>query len=485
MAGIGFELKKLFGKRGVGAMIRAYGYAGLITTGPMILGILLLLGILILAGRAGLDGHSRDLLVAMVTYALLASLTVTSLCSMILTRVISDALFEGERGEVLPSFFGICVLLLPIGALLYGVFLLFAGIPFHLMILSFLLFCQMIVVWMAMNYLTAVKNYKGILAAFAVSAVAAFLFALLFLKLWGPSVGVFMAAVCAGYGIMLIWYVGLLAEYFPLKGKWGTFYFLRWFDKFGSLGLVGFFVNLGLFSHLVIVWAGPAGEQIQGLFYGCPSHDVAALFAFVGSLITTINFVVSVEVNFYPEYRNFYGLLNEKGSVSEIEEAQETMLEVLDRELSYAARKQLYATIFMVSLGIFLIELLPLGFNSLMEGYFQLLSVGYGLYAVGNMLLLILLYFTDYKGALAAALCFGTGSTVFTVISLFFDPAYYGIGFLAGSALFFAVGWFRLRYYTKSLFYHVLSLQPVLPVEKRGFFTRLSCLLGGERRETE
>ena len=38
-----------------------------------------------------------------------------------------------------------------------------------------------------------------------------------------------------------------------------------------------------------------------------------------------------------------------------------------------------------------------------MHGYFRTLCVGYGLYAVGNTILLILLYFTDYKGAVLAS----------------------------------------------------------------------------------
>ena len=46
MAGIGFELKKLFRRKGIFASFRAYGYAGVICTGPMLLGVLLLLGVM-------------------------------------------------------------------------------------------------------------------------------------------------------------------------------------------------------------------------------------------------------------------------------------------------------------------------------------------------------------------------------------------------------------------------------------------------------
>lgn len=41
MAGIGFELKKLFRRKGLFASLRAYGYAGIICTGPMLLGVVL------------------------------------------------------------------------------------------------------------------------------------------------------------------------------------------------------------------------------------------------------------------------------------------------------------------------------------------------------------------------------------------------------------------------------------------------------------
>ena len=53
MAGIGFELKKLFRRKGLFATLRAYGHAGVICTGPMLLCVLLQVGMLVLCGWAG------------------------------------------------------------------------------------------------------------------------------------------------------------------------------------------------------------------------------------------------------------------------------------------------------------------------------------------------------------------------------------------------------------------------------------------------
>ena len=74
MAGIGFELKKLFQKKGILNSVKAYGYATVICSGPMLLGVLLLLGIMFLCSRSGVETQTRELLICMITYTLLASI---------------------------------------------------------------------------------------------------------------------------------------------------------------------------------------------------------------------------------------------------------------------------------------------------------------------------------------------------------------------------------------------------------------------------
>lgn len=87
-------------------------------------------------------------------------------------------------------------------------------------------------------------------------------------------------------------------------------------------------------------------------------------------------------------------------------QAGNEMREVLNMELKYTAVKQLLTTALAISIGGILLKYLPLGFNDLMEGYFRTLCVGYGIYAIANTMLLLLLYFTDYKGAFAASAAF-------------------------------------------------------------------------------
>ena len=485
MAGIGFELKKLFNRQGLFVTFQAYGYAGIVCTGPMLLGVVLLLGVMFLCNVTGGSQHSRELLVCMITYTLLASLTVTSFLSMAVTRFIADQLYEENYQAVLPSFWGSSGLMLITGGILYGIFLIFSGAGLLDGLLCFGFFGELIITWNAMSYLTAIKDYRGILLAFVVAIFVTFLAGWLLLLAGISHVEALLIAVSIGYGVMLIWDVTLLYQYFP-QGNVSAFFFLRWVDQFLPLAFTGLFVNIGLFSHLVIMWAGSLQVKVQGLFVGAPYYDVPALLAFFTILVTTVNFVVSVEVNFYPKYRNYYSLFNDKGAVGDIRQAGNEMKKVLNAELKYTALKQLLTTALAISIGGIVIQYLPLGFNDLMEGYFRTLCAGYGLYAVTNTMLLLLLYFTDYKGALWISGVFAAGTSVFTVLSLLFPQIYYGFGFVAGCAIFFLLAALRLDYYTKRLPYYILSVQPIVREDKTGIFTELGYFLekkleGGEQ----
>lgn len=477
MAGIGFELKKLFAKKGILNSVKAYGYATVICSGPMLLGVLLLLGIMYLCHRAGVEKQTRELLICMITYTLLASITVTSFFSMTVTRFTADMLYEEKKSAILPSFWGSSALMMTIGSVLWGIFLAFSGANLMCCILMFIFFNEMIIVWNAMGYLTAIKDYRGIFLSYFVAILVIFLLGLVLTILFKSYViEMLLLSVTVGYGIMVIWNLVLLHRYFP-KSDVGAFIFLDWLDDYLYLALAGFFVNIGMFSHLVIMWFSEIGVKVHGLFYGAPEHDVPALLAFMTTLITTVNFVVSVEVNFYSKYRNHYSLYNDKGTVKDILQAEKEMLDTLKTELLYTAIKQLLCTALFIAAGGYLLDVLPLGFNEMMRGYFRTLCVGYGLYAVGNMTMLILLYFTDYMGAFFATGGFAAGSVVLSIISLFFPQVYYGFGFLIASMTFLVVAIVRLDYFTKRLPYYILAVQPLVSEDKSGVFRKLKVFL--------
>ena len=398
---------------------------------------------------------------------------------MVVTRYVADMLFEDKNEAILPSFWGSTVVLMMSSSILYGIFLLFSGATFLQGLLLFIFVNELSITWNAMSYLTAIKDYKGIFLSFFAAVLVATVMGIIVLLLGLPPIEGLLIAVTMGYGVMVIWNVILLHRYFPSKNL-DSFTFMKWLDSFFYLALSGLFMNIGMFAHLVIMWFSKIGVQVHGLFYGAPWHDVPALLAFMTALMTTVNFVVSVEVNFYPKYRNHYSLYNDKGTISDIKQSEKEMLLTLKTEIFYTSLKQLLFSAVCIAVGGYLLDMLPLGFNEIMRGYFRTLCVGYGLYAIGNMLMLILLYFTDYKGAMLVTSVFAVTSVVFTVISLFFPIEYYGFGFLLSAMVFTIVTVIRLDYFTKRLPYYILAVQPLVAEDRSGFFTRIGAFL--ERR---
>jgi len=479
LAGIGFELKKLFVKKGILNSTKAYGYATVICAGPMLLGVLLLLCVMAICSFFGVAKNERELLVCMITYTLLASVTVSSFFSMVVTRYVADMLFEDKNEAILPSFWGSTVILMMASSVLYGIFLIFSGATFLQGLLLFIFVNELSITWNAMSYLTAIKDYKGIFLSFLAAVLVATLMGILMLGIGLPAIEGLLIAVTMGYGVMVIWDIILLHRYFPSLNL-DAFTFMKWIDSFFPLALSGLFMNIGMFAHLVIMWFSKIGVRVHGLFYGAPWHDVPALLAFMTALMTTVNFVVSVEVNFYPRYRNHYSLYNDKGTISDIKQSEKEMLSTLKTEIFYTSLKQLLFSAVCIALGGYLLDMLPLGFNEIMRGYFRTLCVGYGLYAIGNMLMLILLYFTDYKGAMLSTLVFAVTSIVFTVISLFCPIEFYGFGFLLSAMIFTVVAVIRLDFFTKRLPYYILAVQPLVSEDRSGFFARVGAFL--ERR---
>lgn len=472
MAGIGFELKKLFAKKGVILNARASIYASVIVAGPMLMGVILLLGADVISNFGGATTHQQDLIVVIITYSLLFSLLLSSLLLFVLARYVADMLYIDAYDRVLPSMYGAMSLMLAVGSIGWAIFLYFSRLEMSYSLFSFILFCEGLVVWIQINYITAVKDYKGILYGFVGGILAGLLLGYLFMTAGYDVVASLLAGACLAYGILVIDFTVVLHKFFPLG--WGSsLKFLEWIDEYPQLLFIGFFSTLALFTHIMLMWSSPLGKQVEGWFYHAPTHDIPAFLAFFTSLVSVVNFVTSVEVNFYPSYKRYFSLLNGDGSLSSVEKAYQEMMTVLKQELFSLAIRQVIVTVFAVVLIGELLVYFGLGFTSNMIGIFRVLCVGYGLYAVGNSLTLFLLYFASHSDALWATASLLVVNFLATLYSLSLPEVYYGFGFVVANVVFYLVALQRLFAYTARLDFHIFTKQPVFFVQKKGRFTRL------------
>jgi len=473
MAGIGFELKRLFSQRGIVLKLRANVYASLIVAGPMVLGFLLLLGAKIISTWAGATSYQQDLIIVVITYSILFSLLLASSLMFLLARYIADSIYLKEYKRILPSMYGSISVLLIIGGLGWGIFLYLSKMPWLYSILSFVLFCEGIVVWIQVNYITAIKDYKKILVGFLVGIATGLFVGFILTQIQFDVVASLLVGACVSYGIVLIDFTLVLHQYLP-KGSGSSLRFLEWIEKYPTLTFIGFFTTLGLFVHLMLMWSSPWGVQVQGLFYHAPPHDIPALLAFVTSLPSIVNFVTSVEVNVYKKYRLYFTLLNGKSPLRDIKKVEEEMLSVLKEELFYLSLQQIFVTIISIVVIGEILPYLNLGFTSIMIGLFRVLCVGYGLYAIGNCLMIFLLYFSNYKSALIASIFFLTVNIIGTLYTVSLPEVFYGFGFVAAGAAFYLSSLILLSSHSNHIIHFIFSTQTVFFVEKKGILTRLA-----------
>ena len=296
MAGIGIELNKLFARKSLISYVGGYTAAAMIFTGPVLLGIILLVFVRMLSSIGGANRYEQDVIVVIITYSLIASMVLNNIFSTTVTRYISDMMYSKKSKRVMPALQGSIMVQLLLSILIWGPFMLFSGVGPSYSILGFIFFCELIVVWTLISFVSAVKDYMRIIVVFAMGVGSAILIGLFLVFLTDmDTVAAMLFSIYLGYGVMALGYYDALKRYFP-ESEGGFFKYMEYFFLYPQLSLIGLSLSIGMFSHFIVVWLSPYGMQNIGLFYSAPLYDVPALFAFLTTLMTTISFSTTTEV---------------------------------------------------------------------------------------------------------------------------------------------------------------------------------------------
>jgi uncharacterized membrane protein len=457
MAGIGFELNKMLQKKSVLTYAGYYTASAIVFVGPTILGIVLLAAVRILCEMGGASKGDQDMIIVIISYSLIAAIAVNNLFNLVITRYVADCIYNHRHRDVLPSMYGGILIQLGIGTLLYGTFIYFSGIDFTTGILTYMMFALFLVAWTMISFLSAVKDYKRIMIYFVLGIALSISSGYLLMQTSMNPVHAMIIMVIIGYGFMITAYHIVLTRYFNIRSN-KFFGFLDYFKRYPELVAIGIFISVGMYFHMVWMWYSPFGVIVGGeLYRSLPIYDIPALFAFITTFFSTINFSAQVEVNFYPFYRNYFDLLNGEGTIRQIDSAERSLTSTMWRELSYLTIKQLIFSVLVIALGAQLLDALGIVYlDTVSEGVFQTLCIGYGLYAVGNSIMLVLLYFSDYKDAAISTFVFAAASIVGSII---YDDSFavIGLGFTIGAALFYITAIMLLYRYTAKLRFRILT----------------------------
>jgi len=357
MAGIGFELKKLFKGKGFLSNIKAYLYSILVSLGPFILATIMIVSIQLLLVSMDKPLREKELFIATVIYAFIFAQIVTSGFTMIITRFVSDMLYSKKLENILPSLYGIITLVVPITAIPAILFLWDSPILIEIKFTSYVLFIEIIITYLMMVYLSALKDYMKIVKAFSWGVGSTLILSYIFLKFTSLNTVLGMTlAMNTGFILIISLLLSYLRGFFKMKSTQKSekyFYFLTYFDRFYSLFFISLFYTLALYVHNFIFWGSSLGVTISSTYIYAPAYDVPSFYAFLSIMPSMVVFVVSLETSFYDKYRAYYSLITGRGNYADIENARKEMSRVLWSEIRNIMELQLFFSLIFVVAGFY------------------------------------------------------------------------------------------------------------------------------------
>lgn len=409
MAGIGFELKKIYGRKTLASNLWGTLYATMLTIGPTVLSALLMLVLNTLLSRTGLTVLEGRFFISSTTYAFLTALLITSFFATPVSRYIADCIYLGKESEIFPSAFGVLAFTTSISGAVMA--LLCAGVYVHAQgraPVSFLAAYYVLGVlvtgaYTLMNYASALKHFRTLTFSFILGlllSVGVYFLCSGWLEIAGVTSACIALASCF-FVVIFALVLQCTRAFGAPKGRY--FAFLPYFRRYPTLAIGNVSYMLGLYGPTLIYWFfSEAGEQIS-IFHTAPSYDMALFLAFAVNVPALVIFVVKVETAFYEKFVVYVSALN-NGTLHMIQKERGVMTRALLQNLFFVYEVQLIITVVLVCLVSVIFPYLDASVQML--HMFVMLSLGICTVFCMYFTIVVFYYFSDYTGACISSLAF-------------------------------------------------------------------------------
>lgn len=452
MAGIGFELRKIFGKKTLASSTWGVMYASMTTIGPSLMFIVLLFTLRYIMGYYRAGELEMIFFTAAFTYAFLLAILTSALLNTVVSRYISDKIFERKEEDICASLFGV----LTVGSVIAGIEALILCVLMyqqHSTSITFMTGYYLLVLlatncYNVITFVSALKEYKEVTFSYFVGILVAIPMFFLFYKVigWHLMVSVFWALDCGFFVINLLLIYCCVKAFGVPSGKY--FEFLHYFRKFPKLLVSGFTYMLGFYISNIIYWFFSDMRVTISIFSIAPNYDMAMFLAVLVNLSAMVVFEVKTETMFYEKYVSYLSALNQ-GTYDLIEKERVSMQNTINLQLFFVYEVQLIITIILICLANIFYPYL--GINSQILNIFMLL--GMGLYCTLCMYftVIFLYYFEDHTSACIAPTVFLAIVLIGSVICSKLGNPYYPIPLLAGGIVGWIISFVLLRRRLKNL----------------------------------
>lgn len=456
MAGIGFELKKIYKKEGISRALLGIFYSSMVTIGPTILIILTILALYLFLGLSQISYGERELLSSTILYVFIFSVLLTAPINVVLSRYLADKFYEEEFHNILSSYYVGVTLCCSFGTILFlpvGYSLLQRGnVDWKFLIFTYIFWIVALILFFSITYLHATKDYKMIAWFFLIGMLITVIFAIVsyFLLsvdeihsiLYGFTIGFFVIAV------LEFSYIRKYFQYFSNRYMES----IRYFFSHKRLMFSNFFYMLGLYIHNFIFWTVPGRLHIAGTYYTNQTYDMATCLAMFTNVSTMIFFIVVAETRFHTAYQRYMESVI-GGTYKSIFKNKRILFRIIAQQM----RQILGVQIAITSVVFFLIITFAssLGIQGMTIQVYPVLSVAFmGVFMMyGNMIYLY--YFSDMTGAFLTAFIFCSVTGIMTFFVKDYAMIWWGMGIFIGMILGWLFSFFRIKWIEKHIDQHI------------------------------
>jgi uncharacterized membrane protein len=457
MAGIGFELRKTLNEKRLGSFIKMYSYAGILSAGPWVTSILVILFVGFIGASSANVNSALIVQQVMVIYGsvLALSLIITAPFILSFTRFTADLIFRNEADKLLANFFGVLVVLLSLSFIFAVPFfkLVFPEQDAFFLLTVLGLFTSLCAIWLANVLAESLKFFKVILFSYMFAyggiAIGAYFFAqslneLMFVFFMGNLALILMLAMT----IMVSFpsnYI-LLFDFFNVK----IFYF--------SLAISGFFYTSGIWIDKIIFWYHPlTGQSVIGTINFSILYDIPIFLAQLSILPGMAIFFFRLESDFADSYDDYFESIRSGASLK--------VIETFRLKMKAVATSAINEIILIQVIIIFLLYLSTpsifgfFGISFLYIPLFNILLVG-ALLQLGFMSILALLYYLNrLRYAMWLSIAFFLLNAALTLMTISLGPSYFGYGYTVSLLIVFFISIVIIQRVLERLSYETFMLQ--------------------------
>jgi len=456
MAGIGIRLNRIFEKRSIGAHLVGFGYSAVTTLAPMFLVIGSIMVMQVFLHYSTVRYYERELFSCTLLYIFIFALISTSPFNAVLSRYLSDIIYNETYEDILPCFYAGLIVNLTLSSLIGIPFcireLVVGRVLFYYVLTGYTGYISLVMVFYSMTYLSISKDYGKISLFFLCGALftVALSFVLVRLVHWEITYSM-LFALTAGFLLIASLEIALIRNYFRKNSKNYRPVF-HYFKKYWRLMTSNFLYILGLYIHNFVFWTTDMRMVLADTFVCCQPYDMASCLALFTNISANVIFTVRTEMQFHERYKAYSEAIIGGRSI-DIQVTKQRMFRSLAEELMNLLRIQFIITVAVFLLGeIFLPRF---GFGGLVLQIYPGLAAGFFILYLMYPSILYLYYFEDLTGSMFTGLIFCVATMFGAVLSTHLPEIFYGVGLVVGALCGWTFSYFRLRWVEKNMDAHV------------------------------